>query len=170
MIHGYESMNMIKKPPFLQGIGLSQGGNNYHFEGKLGDIIDFMTNVQPTLMVKTTNATPADPVCVDIHNIALSGVQEYQKAVVAAVPGANLLGALISAKKDKKVKIILRNGKTSPPVTSLTRFTVNSPIPLRDLADSIAEVLRGESGKRSKAMNIGVAAAKTGLKVLKSIN
>ncbi len=165
--HGYESMNLIKTPPFLREIGLSEHGLNYVFQGTGKQIFGFMKG-KPALKVKG-HATRG--VVIDVYDIALSASQQYQKAVVAAVPGINLIAALVSAFKSSKIRIRLTNGRVAPPATGAVkvRLQVNTGTSLPDLAEAIAVALAGKGGKASHAMAIGVTVAKTGLKILKAV-
>lgn len=179
MNHGYNSMNKITPPPFQKMIGLADGGNDYHFEGKLGLILEFMTKTQPSLKIEATGTTPGatDSICVDIYDIPLTAVQEYQKAVVSATPGANVLMALWDAVKSsnlKKVKIILRNARTAAPVAAQVRFEIGSPATLMDVAGGIAAALKpskssSAKGKTMQGAQVVVAIGKTTVKVIKTV-
>ena len=165
--HGYDEMNKIKTPPFLKEIGLSEHGRNYVFQGTGKQIFGFMKS-RPDLKLR---GDPTKGVVIDVYDIALSASQQYQKAVVAAVPGINLIAALVSAFKSSRMKIRLTNGKVAPPVTGAVkvRLQVKTGTPLPDLAEAIAVALAGGGGKASHAMAIGVTVAKTGLKILKAV-
>lgn len=179
MNHGYNSMKQIKTPPLLEVIGLAEGGNDYHFQGKLGAILEFMAQTKPAMKVKATGDLPGakDKIVVDINDIASSAADEYRKAVIAATPGANVLMALRSALKSSKSKpvvIILRNGRTAPPVTAPVRFEITSPATLAEVAEGIAIALKpsakGKAGSAGdKAAQVLVAGAKTAVKVIQSL-
>jgi len=179
MNHGYNSMKQIKTPPLLSMIGLSEIGNDYHFQGKLGLILEYMTQTKPALKVESTGDLPGskDKIIVDINEIALTAVQEYQKAVVSATPGANVVMALRDALKRSKSKpmvVILRNGRTAPPVTAPIRFEISSPATLAEVAEGIAIALKPSKkasggAAANKAAQVLIAGAKTTVKVLKCL-
>eukprot|EP00546_Thalassionema_frauenfeldii_P020674 CAMPEP_0178895342 /NCGR_PEP_ID=MMETSP0786-20121207/534_1 /TAXON_ID=186022 /ORGANISM="Thalassionema frauenfeldii, Strain CCMP 1798" /LENGTH=207 /DNA_ID=CAMNT_0020565563 /DNA_START=33 /DNA_END=653 /DNA_ORIENTATION=+ len=141
MVHGYTDGVQIQPVAFLKTIGLTQKGRDYQFQGKLGDVLKFMKGDATDLTVKCHDEKkekPTETLVVDIYDVALTGVEQYQKAIVEQVSGVSLLLKFVEIVGSKKVVIKLRHGVTAPPQTkSHIRIKVN-PTTLGDLAESIA--------------------------------
>ena len=175
MEHGFVSTDggRVQQPPLLRTVGLTSTGRPYHFQGKMKDIVKYMNGPGSTIGLRVTPDRRRYPdhnwsyLVVDIYKVSTSAAEAYRRAVVAAVPGVNILGALISAAKSKKVIIKLRYGFTAPPEnTNHTRIHIELPATGSSLRN-LAMALDGSRKVNALSVaNIGVSTTKTVIKIL----
>jgi len=174
MEHGFVSVDgsQVQQPPLLRTVGLTSTGRPYHFQGKLKDIIKYMSEAGSTIGLRVTPDNQYrdhnwNYLVVDIYNVSTSGAEVYRKAVVAAVPGVNIIGALMSAAKSKKVIVKLRYGFTAPPETpSHTRIHIELPSDGSCLGN-LAMALDGSRKVTALSVaNVGLSVTKTVVKIL----
>jgi hypothetical protein len=174
MHHGYDDYGKLKEPPLLKTIGLTAIGRPYHFQGTLRDIKKFMEGRGSTIGLRVSILPDTalkhhtwHYLVVDITDVAGSAAEAYQKAVVAAIPGVNILGALAGVLRRKKVIMKLRYGFTAPPQT---RSHARVHIELPENGSNLGHLAAALDGSRKvtglKVANVGVSVAKTVLKIL----
>lgn len=172
MHHGYVDGNKVKQPPLLSTIGLTAIGRPYHFQGTMKEIKAYMEGAGSNIGLRVSHNADYPShnwnyLVVDIYDVAVSATAAYQKAVVAAIPGVNILGAIIAAAKSKKVILKLRYGFTAQPESSShIRVHIELPATGATLSDLAAALNGNREVSGLKLANIGVGIAKTVVKIL----
>ena len=169
--HGFVDGRTVKQPPLLSTIGLTAIGRDYHFQGTMKQIKSYMDGGGANIGLRVSHNADYpnhnwNYLVVDVYDVAISAAAAYQKAVVAAIPGVNILGAIIGAAKGKKVIMKLRYGFTAPPESS-SHVRVHIELPDGANLSDLAEALDGNRKVSAlKLVNIGVGIAKTVVKIL----
>lgn len=172
MKHGFDSFGKLEKPAYQTTIGLTSHAPDYVFQGSMKEIKGYMEGRGANLKLKVSLDTNYAAhnwhyLIVDISDVAPKAATAYLQAVVAATPGVNVLGALMTAFGSKKIIVRLRYGFTAPPEkTTYTRLHIELPATGTRLANLAAALDGSRKIAAVKVANIGVSIAKTVVKIL----